>query len=129
MKKVRVVGAVIINSEKKVLCAQRSENMSQPLLWEFPGGKIEKTETASEALIREIKEELDCDIQVGELLTDIMHEYTNIIVNLITYRAKIISGQPVAKEHADLIWLSINELPMLNWAPADIPTLNILINE
>lgn len=129
MKQVRVVGAVIINSEGKVLCAQRSENMSQPLLWEFPGGKIENTETASEALIREIKEELDCDIQVGELLTDIVHEYTNVIVNLITYKAKIIHGQPLAKEHADLIWLPINELHTLNWAPADIPTIKILINE
>lgn len=129
MKKVRVVGAVIINSERKILCAQRSENMSQPLLWEFPDGKIEKTETASEALIREIKEELDCDIQVGELLTDIVHEYTDVIVNLITYRAKIIDGQPIAKEHADLLWLPLHEIHKLNWAPADIPTLNILINE
>ncbi|OCT16862.1 DNA mismatch repair protein MutT [Paenibacillus pectinilyticus] len=123
MKKVDVVGAVIYNEKNEVLCALRSQQMSLPGYWEFPGGKIEANETPQESLAREIKEELDCTIEVGELVVDATHEYPNVIVRLITYKAKIIDGVAIASEHEKLVWLPVNQLNELEWAPADLPTL------
>ncbi|MEH7349327.1 8-oxo-dGTP diphosphatase MutT [Gottfriedia acidiceleris] len=125
-KQIKVVGAVIRNNQNQILCALRSPEMSMPNSWEFPGGKIEKNEKPEEALIREIQEELDCEISVFELVDDVIHEYPNIIVNLITYEAKIISGTPVANEHAKIEWKEISELKELEWAPADLPTVEKL---
>jgi 8-oxo-dGTP diphosphatase len=126
MKKVDVVGAVILNEANEILCALRSQKMSLPGLWEFPGGKIEPNETPEESLIREIQEELNCTIKVGELVADATHEYPTVIVRLITYMAKIVDGVPFANEHEQLIWLPVNQLFTLEWAPADLPTLEVL---
>jgi 8-oxo-dGTP diphosphatase len=126
MKKVDVVGAVILNEKNEVLCALRSQNMSLPGLWEFPGGKIEAGEIPEQSLEREIKEELNCSIQVGELVADVTHEYPNIIVRLITYKSVIIEGTPMPTEHEKLIWLPLHELRKLVWAPADLPTIDEL---
>ena len=124
---VRVVGAVIYNERNEILCALRSPEMSLPNLWEFPGGKIEEAEKPEEALVREIKEELGCMITVYEKIAEVHHEYPNIIVNLLTYKARIIDGEPNAKEHAQLKWVPLQNLDSLNWAPADIPTVKALL--
>jgi 8-oxo-dGTP diphosphatase len=126
MKKVDVVGAVILNEANEILCALRSQKMSLPGLWEFPGGKIEPNETPEQSLIREIQEELNCTIKVGELVADATHDYPTITVRLITYLAKIIDGVPLASEHEQLVWLPVNQLNTLEWAPADLPTLEVL---
>ncbi|PGS54233.1 8-oxo-dGTP diphosphatase MutT [Bacillus sp. AFS041924] len=126
-KQIKVVGAVIRNNQNQILCALRSPKMSMPNSWEFPGGKIEKEEKPEEALVREIQEELGCDISVSEMIEDVIHEYPNLVVNLITYEAKIISGYPVAKEHAKIEWKEISDLKELEWAPADLPTVEKLI--
>ncbi|MEH7611662.1 8-oxo-dGTP diphosphatase MutT [Gottfriedia acidiceleris] len=126
-KQIKVVGAVIKNDQNQILCALRSPEMSMPNSWEFPGGKIEKNEKPEEALAREIQEELGCEISVTELVEDVIHEYPNIIVNLITYQVKIIKGTLVANEHAKIEWKEISELKELEWAPADLPTVEKLI--
>jgi len=126
MKKVDVVGAVIFNKKNEVLCALRSQTMSLPGMWEFPGGKIEAGETPEQSLAREIKEELSCSIQVGELIADNTHEYPTVIVRLITYRATILEGTPIPTEHEKLIWLPIAQLDSLEWAAADLPTIQKL---
>ena len=129
MKKVvDVVGAIIQNEKKEILCALRSKNMSLANFWEFPGGKIEKGETLAEAIVREIYEELDCTIEFIEVFNDTTYEYAEIIVNLVTIKCKLIKGTPKAKEHAKLIWLSIDYLESLNWAPADCPTVKKLLS-
>lgn len=125
-KTVRVVGAVIYNEQNEILCALRSPEMSLPNLWEFPGGKIEEGENPEESLVREIQEELECTIEVYEKIEEVYHEYPNVIVNLLTYKAKIIEGEPKAKEHAELKWMPLQELRSLEWAPADIPTVEAL---
>lgn len=127
MKQVDVVGAVIINEEQKILCALRSQQMSLPGMWEFPGGKIEKGESPEESLVREIKEELSCEIEVGRLISDSVYEYPTVMVRLITYFANIFDGEPMPNEHEELRWVSLQELSSLHWAPADLPTIEELL--
>jgi len=127
MKQVDVVGAVITNEEGKILCALRSQQMSLPGMWEFPGGKIEQGETPEESLVREIREELECDIKVGEFITDDVYEYPTVAVRLITYFAKVISGTPAPKEHEKLEWVGKEDLMKFEWAPADLPTIRKLM--
>lgn len=128
-KTVKVVGAVINTKEDNILCALRSPVMTLPNLWEFPGGKIEEGETVEETLVREIQEELGCLIKVYEKIEEVQHEYEKVIVNLLTYRAEIIEGEPMAKEHAELKWVPLKELYSLEWAPADIPTVDALLTD
>ena len=127
-KEINVVGAIIF-SDNKILCARRSEKMSLPLKWEFPGGKIERGETEKEALIREIKEEVKCDLIVGEKVTTTSYEYDFGIVNLTTYKCKLNEMQPTLTEHKDIKWLKVEELKSIEWAPADVPAVNIITGE
>lgn len=125
-KKIHVVAAVIENEKGEILAALRSSEMSLANYWEFPGGKIELGETKEQALRREIQEELGCTIEVGSPVEDTIYEYDAFTVRLETFMAKIVEGEPVASEHAELRWLSRNELFELEWAPADIPAIDKL---
>ncbi len=121
-KNIHVVGAVIFK-DGKILCAQRGTEKSLPLLWEFPGGKIEEGEKPEDALKREIKEEMHCTIEIGEQIEHTVHEYDFGIVHLTTYYCKLVEGEPILTEHAAIKWLAPKELPALEWAPADIPAI------
>ena len=130
MKKIiKVVGAIIENENGEILCALRSPEMSMPNLWEFPGGKVEEGEELEAAIVREIKEELHCEIQCEDIFNDNTHEYEDIIVNLIAMRCKIKSGTAIAGEHAKLLWLKRESLQSILWAPADIPAVIQLVKE
>lgn len=124
-KQIVVVGAVIVQ-EGVVLCAQRGPAGALPGMWEFPGGKIEADETPQEALRREIEEELDCTIEVGDKIATTTHEYEFGVVTLTTYYATLVAGQPTTSEHAELRWLAPADLPTLEWAPADIPAVELI---
>lgn len=128
-KTVHVVGAVIENENKEILCALRSPEMTLPNFWEFPGGKIEEGESKAEALTREIKEELGCMIEVFEQVEDTTYEYEKVIVRLETFMAKIIEGTPELTEHAEMKWVPRKALNTLNWAPADIPAIEKLLSD
>lgn len=128
-KTVHVVGAIIENEKNEIFCALRAPNMSLPDYWEFPGGKLEAGEAPKQALIREIQEELTCQISVGEKVEDTTYEYDNIIVRLETYKATITTGQPTALEHAATAWVPRNKLHQLKFAPADIPAVERLLKE
>ena len=94
-KSVHVVGAIIENENKEIFCALRSPEMTLANYWEFPGGKIEVDETPEQALKREITEEFDCSIEVGEKVEDTTYEYEKVIVRLETYKAKLLQGTPI----------------------------------
>jgi 8-oxo-dGTP diphosphatase len=103
--------------------------MSMPNVWEFPGGKVEANEDIYSALQREIEEELGCKIKTYEIHNDITHEYETFIINLIAIKSEIISGTPLPKEHSKLLWLKRANLVSLVWAPADIPAVELLLNQ
>lgn len=124
-KHIHVVGAVIIENGK-ILCAQRGPDKALPLKWEFPGGKIEEGESPQEALRREINEEMQCKVEIGEQIDYTVYEYDFGIVHLTTFYCKLIEGTPVLTEHVSIRWLSPHELPSLDWAPADIPAIEKL---
>lgn len=127
-KDIYVVGAVIVN-DGKILCAQRGPNKSLPYKWEFPGGKIEPGESPQYALKREIEEEMNCKIEVGEKVEHTVYEYDFGIVHLTTYICKLIEGEPKLTEHVSIKWLEPNQLEILDWAPADIPAIQRLSSE
>lgn len=126
-KTVHVVAAIIRNDDGEILCALRGPNMTLGNYWEFPGGKIEQGETKEEALVREIKEELNCHIQVLDHVDDTRYEYEKVIVRLETFISKIVAGNPEASEHEEIRWVKIEDLHLLEWAPADIPAVQKLI--
>jgi len=124
-KQIRVVGAVVVKN-RHILCAQRGDDGSLPGLWEFPGGKIEPGETPAEALVREIAEELECVVNVGEEITTTTHEYDFGVVTLTTFYCTLVTGAPRASEHAALAWLPPSELATVPWAPADVPAVELI---
>ena len=125
LKLIPVVGAVI-SKDGKILAAQRKEGSSLGGFWEFPGGKIEENETPKEALAREIKEELEADIEIFEEICTVDHQYDFGIVRLTTFHCTMISDSISLHDHQDTRWLSSDALRDVNWAPADIPTIEIL---
>ena len=117
MKRIEVVGAVIFH-EGKLYATQRGYGAWQDY-WEFPGGKIEPGETPEEALIREIREELDLGITVLGHLCDAEDDYPEFHLSMQCFRCEIISGEPKLLEHEAARWLGREELGTVNWLPAD----------
>ena len=125
---ISVVGAVILNEQGEILCAQRGVKSDLPMMWEFPGGKIKCGESAQEALVREIKEELDCSIAVHQLITTTSFYYPTKHILLTTFYCALLNGEhPQCLEHHKLMWCKVKDLPVLNWAPADLPTVELIV--
>lgn len=118
MKTVRVVAAIIIENDK-VFATQRGYGEFKDG-WEFPGGKIEPGETPEEAIVREIKEELDTEVEVIELLDTVEYDYPNFHLSMGCFICKIKSGDLVLKEHEDAKWLTKDTLGSVEWLPADM---------
>ena len=118
MKTIRVVAAIIIKNEK-VFATQRGYGDFKGG-WEFPGGKIDAGETPEEALIREIKEELDTEVEVIELLDTVEYDYPNFHLSMDCFICSIKSGDLVLKEHEAAQWLTKETLDSVNWLPADL---------
>lgn len=125
-KRVDVVGAVLVDGQT-VLAAKRSEQMSLPGMWEFPGGKIEPGETPEQALARELQEELQCTAEIGEHVETTVHEYEKVIVSLACYYARLTQGTPQLTEHSEIRWVPVAELRDLDWALADIPAVERVV--
>lgn len=117
MKTIRVVAAIIVENDK-IFATQRGYGEFKGG-WEFPGGKIEEGETPQQALVREIKEELDTEIEVGELVDRVEYDYPQFHLSMDCFLCKIKSGKLVLKEHEDARWLGREELGSVEWLPAD----------
>ena len=121
------VTAAIIESDDKILIAQRkSEDDIFGGLWEFPGGKIEEGETPEECMARELKEELNIEVEVGELITSNKHKYPHGIFELLAYAVKHISGVFILHDHDEIKWVTIDEMTNFEFPPADTPIINYL---
>ena len=118
MKTVYVVAA-IIRDGNKVFATQRGYGDYKDG-WEFPGGKIESGETAQQALTREIKEELETAITVGDLLTTIEFDYPTFHLSMQCFWCTIVDGTPVLKEHEAARWLDLEHIDSVEWLPADL---------
>lgn len=123
MKTIRVVAAVIKavneNGDPIIFATQRGYGDFKGG-WEFPGGKIEEGETPQEALVREIREELETEIRVGEMIDTIEYDYPTFHLSMDCFWAEIVSGELILKEHEAGKWLKKNELNLVEWLPADI---------
>ncbi len=128
MKTLNVVAAIIVEDDK-IFSAQRANKGEVGLLWEFPGGKIEEGENEVDALIREIQEEFDTQLKVGEKVLTTEHQYSDFKVIMSGYFCNIENGNLKLKEHLDSKWLSIKNIKSVNWAPADIPLVNAVIKK
>lgn len=124
MKTLNVVAA-IIKDDGKFLATKRGYGEFINM-WEFPGGKIEENESGEDALVREIKEELDCTIEITNFALDLEYQYPGFYLKMTCFEAIIIEGTPKLLEHNDARWLSVDDLDSVNWIPADIQIIDYL---
>ena len=119
---VEVVAGLIWRGNRFMIC-QRPKDKARALLWEFVGGKVEKGESAEDALVRECKEELDIIVKPLDVFCDVVHTYPDIIVHLTLFNAEILSGEPKLIEHNDLRWITPDEIDNFEFCPADVEIL------
>ena len=120
-----VVAALIWDQGKFMIC-QRPAHKARGLLWEFVGGKTEPGETLEEALVRECREELDITVAVGDIFTQVVHEYPDILIRLTLFNCTVAQGTPRLLEHNDLKWIHPTEIPNFDFCPADKDILALI---
>lgn len=128
MKHIHVTCA-IIERDGLVLAAQRSAMMSLPLKWEFPGGKIDLGESPEECLRREIAEEMNILVAIGNSLPPSTHNYPAFSITLYPFVCSIESGQIALTEHSAITWLMPEQLREIDWAEADIPVVESYLDK
>ena len=124
MKTIKVVAAIIIDNNK-VFATQRGYGEFKDG-WEFPGGKVEPHESNEEALVREIKEELDCDIEIKEYFDTIEHDYDSFHLSMTCFICHKKNSHLILKEHESAKWLTLDKLDAVEWLPADITIIEKL---
>ena len=121
------VVAALIWQEGRFMICQRPAHKARGLLWEFVGGKTEPGETLEQALIRECREELDITVSVGDIFTQVIHEYPDILIRLTLFHCTISDGTPSLLEHMDLKWILPCEIPDYEFCPADKDILALIL--
>lgn len=119
---VRVTAAILVKGGK-LLIGQRKPTVKLANKWELPGGKIEKNETPEDCLVRELKEEFDIEVTVGEYLGSNIHHYDFGTIELMSYRAFLKSGDLKLIDHSRIEWITPDQLSSFDFAPADIPII------
>lgn len=123
---IRVVAAVI-EKDGRYLITQRRPTAVLPLLWEFPGGRVEDGETDADALEREVKHRLDVDIVPGQLISFVSHPYERYVVDLYLYECKLAGGEPKEKNVNAFKWVTSAEFDQYPFTPADELSMNKLL--
>ena len=127
MKSIEVVAAIIFDEQERIFATQRGYGEWKDW-WEFPGGKIEPGETPQQALRREIREELDAVIEVGELLRTINYDYPTFHLTMHCFKCRLANGHLTLLEHEAAKWLTPSELQSVRWLPADEEIIQDLSN-
>lgn len=131
-KRVHVTAAVIVRNDGKILCAKRG-NAKNPCVawkWEFPGGKVEIDESPQDALARELLEEMEMPVRVGEKITTVIHAYPSCEIEMDAFYCVPVEAEAkfVLREHVEARWLTRQELGTLDWAEADCPVVEKLFS-
>lgn len=124
MKSINVVAAVIRDGNK-IFATQRGYGNYKDF-WEFPGGKIEAGEAPQQALVREIEEELDTEIVMGDLLTAVEYDYPEFHLSMKCFWCKVAEGKLTLKEHEAARWLDPDSLDSVEWLPADLSIIPLI---
>ncbi len=119
------VVCALIERDGRVLLAQRPAHKHLPLKWEFPGGKVEPAEDPAAAIVREIREELGCDIVIARLLPPFAHDYGTVVITMIPFVCALAQGsaEPAALEHVAIAWVRPEEFAQYDLAAADLPVV------
>lgn len=123
------VAAALIKKGGKFLICQRPAHKTRGLLWEFVGGKLEKSESKEQALVRECKEELDITVKPEGVFMELIHEYPDMTVELTVFNASIESGEITLLEHNDAKWITPDEIAQYDFCPADKDILAAIMRE
>ncbi len=126
--RIEVGAAVIYDDAGRVLCCRRGngKNPATDGRWEFPGGKLEAGETARDAVVRELREELGVEVAPGRRIAVVEHEYPTFFICLHAVECRILEGDPRICEHKEMRWVQPSELTLLDFCPADLPVLPLL---
>lgn len=126
---IQVVGGVVVNSDGQILACRRAPNQVMAGDWEFPGGKVDAGESNEQALKRELHEELGIEVDVGELIGSVEHQYSSMIVKLSFYSCKTEASDFSMRVHDEIRWVDEDEANQLNWLPADVEFVAKLVDE
>jgi 8-oxo-dGTP diphosphatase len=122
----KLVVAALVRDGSKILMSRRRADQPMPNLWEFPGGKVEPGEPPTDALAREVREELGCDVAVGRIQEVVFHAYPEFDLYMLVYEARLAGGTPRAVDVAEVAWVEAARLPDLDLLPADYPLARAL---
>ena len=128
-RKRTLVVAALVRDAGKVLMSRRRADQAMPLLWEFPGGKVEPGEHPHAALVREVREELGCDLEVGRIHEVVFHAYPDFDLYMLVYEGRIAAGTPQPVQVGEVAWVPLAELPALDLLPADYPLARALARQ
>lgn len=123
------VVAALIWEQKKFMICQRPANKTRAFEWEFVGGKVEKNETLQQALVRECREEIGVDIEVGSVFMEVDHVYPDITIHLTLFNASLNGKTPKKLEHNDIRFILPSEIPLYEFCPADKEILKKIIRD
>ena len=123
MKQITTVAGVIKNQNGEILCTLRDQGKYDyvSFKWEFPGGKTEEGETKEQTLIRELREELEIEVKIGDFFYQVEHDYPDFHLSMAVFECELVSTEMKMNVHKGIKWLAPKDIMTLDWAAADIP--------